>query len=292
MIGVQVFAVAAGWYAIGALLMLVQRRSKAGTSCTSWGKFASYGLLLIALLSFAQFSGVLYSLSCGSIVLLALSEFATSAGIRPIPRLALNAGFLLLAAAALTAGESAVYMSSVTLSIAALAAGAFARDPQSGSAQATWAVIGLVVIATPGAHLLLLATRSQRFALFAFLFLVVCCSDAFGELVGRRWPIGRGVLRASPGKSIAGFAAALGAALIMSLTLGAVTGLWSLWRAAVYGLCVALAAVTGDLTASSLKRGFEIKDFGTALRGHGGVLDRFDSLIFAALPFYWLIRGI
>jgi phosphatidate cytidylyltransferase len=290
-IGVQVFAVAAASFAVGAALMLAQRRAKGGVTRTTWSKFASYAVLLAVLLCCAYLSGVLYAVSCGSIVVLALNEFAARAGIRPVPRLALNAGFLLLAVAALTEGQAALYTSAVALSLVALAAGVFARDPPSAARQATWAVIGLIAVATPGAHLLLLTTRPERFALFAFLFLVVCCSDAFAELVGRRWPIGRGVVRASPGKSISGFAAGLGAALIMALTLAAVTGLWEPWRAAVYGLCIAVAAVTGDLVASSLKRALEIKDFGTALRSHGGVLDRFDSLIFAAWPFYWLIRG-
>ncbi len=291
MIGAQIFVIVAASFAVGAVLMLAQRRSKGGTSRTTWGKFASYAVLLTALLGSAQLSSALYALSCGSIVMLALNEFATSAGIRLAPRLALIAGFLLLAAAALSAGEAALYTAAVAVSLVALVAGAFAHDPGSGARQATWAVIGLIAVATPGAHLLLLTTRPDRFALFTFLFLVVCCSDAFAELVGRRWPIGRGVLRASPGKSISGLAAGLGAALVMSLTLGAVTELWTPWRAAAYGLCVAVAAATGDLIASSLKRAFDIKDFGTALRGHGGVLDRFDSLIFAAWPFYWLIRG-
>jgi len=62
-------------------------------------------------------------------------------------------------------------------------------------------------------------------------------------------------------------------------------------RAAMYGLTLGVAAVVGDLIASSLKRALGVKDFGTTLPGHGGVLDRFDSLIFAAWPFYWMIRG-
>ncbi|UCG86472.1 MAG: phosphatidate cytidylyltransferase [Gemmatimonadota bacterium] len=291
MIGPKIFAVVAASFAVGALLMLLQRSSDIASSHTSWGKFAGYAVLLIALLGVAQLSGALYALSCGAIVALALNEFATGARIRPNLRYALGAEFLLLAAAALTAGETALYTCAVSVSLLALTTGALAHDPRRGVRQAIWSVIGIIAVATPGAHLLLLTTRPERFPLFAFLVLVVCCSDAFADLVGRRWPIGRGVLRASPEKSISGLAAGLGTALIMSLVLGAVTGLWPPWRAAVYGMCIAVAASTGDLIASSLKRTFNIKDFGTALGDHGGVLDRFDSLIFAAWPFYWLIRG-
>jgi len=149
----------------------------------------------------------------------------------------------------------------------------------------------LIAIATPGAHLLLLVDRSDRFALFAFLFLVVCCADAFAELIGRRWPLGKGLLPVSPGKSLTGLFAGLAAALLMALMLSAATGVMGPGRAAVYGLTLGVAAVVGDLIASSLKRALGVKDFGTTLPGHGGVLDRFDSLIFAAWPFYWMIRG-
>ncbi len=137
--------------------------------------------------------------------------------------------------------------------------------------------------------MLLIAAHGQRFALFAFLFLVVCGSDAFAELVGRGWPIGRGILPASPGKTAAGLLGGVVAAVAIAVVLGSALAIWPSEKALAYGLVLALTGSLGDLIASSMKRALGIKDFSAALPGHGGVLDRFDSLIFAAAPFYWLV---
>ena len=151
-------------------------------------------------------------------------------------------------------------------------------------------MLGLVAVATPAAHLLLLNTQPERFALFASLFLVVGCADAFAELVGRRWPLGRGAIPVSPTKSLGGIVGGVTAAVVMALALQRATGLWPVPRAVGIGVGAAIAATAGDLVASSFKRTLGIKDFGTLLPDHGGLLDRLDSLFFAALPFYWMVR--
>jgi len=61
------------------------------------------------------------------------------------------------------------------------------------------------------------------------------------------------------------------------------------WLAALFGLCVNIAAQLGDLAESALKRGADVKDSGTLLPGHGGMLDRIDALLFAA-PVLWFFE--
>jgi CDP-diglyceride synthetase len=125
--------------------------------------------------------------------------------------------------------------------------------------------------------------------LASFLYLTVATNDAFaqitGELFGRR-PLS---LKISPAKTVEGavggvlFAGAMGAGL--SATLG-----WSYWGGALAGLALGLAGLLGDVTASAWKRALNLKDFGALLGPQGGILDRFDGLIFAAPAFYLLLK--
>ncbi len=106
-------------------------------------------------------------------------------------------------------------------------------------------------------------------------------------------PLGRHRLieRVSPGKSVEGFVGGL----IFSMVGGALIAWLVDFRTplfgALLGLVVGLVAVLGDLVESKLKRSVEIKDSGAFLPGHGGFLDRFDSLIFV-LPVAGLFSSL
>ncbi len=106
-----------------------------------------------------------------------------------------------------------------------------------------------------------------------------------GRAFGRRQ-----LARVSPNKTVEG-ALVGGAAsiLIGSLLGGEILGM-SYSRMAAVAALTAIAAQVGDLCESALKRGASVKDSGTLLPGHGGFLDRIDSLLFAAPAFYWLLR--
>ena len=118
--------------------------------------------------------------------------------------------------------------------------------------------------------------------------LVTVLSDVggyvFGVLFGRH-PMAPSV---SPKKSWEGFGGSVftcvaGGAVAVVLFLD---GPW--WGGAVLGACVAVAATVGDLTESTVKRDLGIKDMSTILPGHGGIMDRLDSLLLVA-PVAWAL---
>lgn len=114
---------------------------------------------------------------------------------------------------------------------------------------------------------------------------LIACTDIFGMVVGTF--AGRHQLtKISPKKTVEG---SLGAAAIVTLiaigasTLPQIHVEW--WQGAIVGLFTSIAAQAGDLAESALKRDAGVKDTGTVIQGHGGVLDRFDSYLFGGMAF-------
>jgi phosphatidate cytidylyltransferase len=128
--------------------------------------------------------------------------------------------------------------------------------------------------------------------LMLLLFLVIWADDTFAYLVGRAF--GRRMLfpSISPRKTLEGSLAGLAASLLVAW--GFARLFWqtaSLKKVMLLAGLVALAGQIGDLAESAMKRGANLKDSGSALPGHGGVLDRVDSLLFGA-PVLWLSLAI
>jgi phosphatidate cytidylyltransferase len=122
----------------------------------------------------------------------------------------------------------------------------------------------------------------------AFLYLLVATNDALAQITGQLFGARQLSPQISPAKSLEGAAGGLLFACLMGIALSHSTGLTS-FTGGVFGLTLGLAGFIGDLTASVWKRALGIKNYSALLGAQGGVLDRFDGLIFAAPVFYLLL---
>lgn len=135
-------------------------------------------------------------------------------------------------------------------------------------------------IAIPFALLPMLA--AMGFKTFAGFMFLLWAGDTGAYLVGKS--IGRTKLMpaVSPGKTMEGAVGGLVAALLVAVWLGSWTGSLGLAAWMAMAVIITVTSLLGDLLESALKRAAGVKDSGTILPGHGGMLDRFDGLLLAA----------
>ncbi len=203
------------------------------------------------------------------------AAMALAAAAAAYPLVAGGMGFQLLLVATLAAWIAA---------LGAIIARQQGRDVLPGSA-IPLAVLGWLALVTAWLSLVWLAVRDTR--LLVGLLLMVWLADSLAYFAGRRWGRRRLVSEVSPGKTWAGFVGAMlgtpALAALSSLTAGA--SAVTAGRVMALALATVAASVVGDLFESLLKRRRGVKDSGSLLPGHGGVLDRIDSLL-AAAPVY------
>lgn len=132
------------------------------------------------------------------------------------------------------------------------------------------------------------ADTSFSYVLIFGTIVLIWLSDSFAYLVGRKLGKRKLFERVSPKKTWEGFWGGGLAAIIGSIILTYIYTNYSLRQWLSIAILAWIIGTIGDLTQSSIKRAFHVKDSGTILPGHGGFFDRFDSLIYV-LPFVYLI---
>ena len=155
-------------------------------------------------------------------------------------------------------------------------------------------ILGVLYVAFLGSHLLSLRVGFQQARaahLLSFFFLVLMGADAGAYYVGRAFGKHKLAPKISPGKTWEGVVGGI----VASLAMAALAHYWfflelPLKFALPLAVLMTIVGILGDLTESALKRGAGAKDAANILPGHGGILDRLDSLLFNAPLIYYFAR--
>jgi len=168
--------------------------------------------------------------------------------------------------------------------------GAFLFLPGRRQGLSRWAMgmAGALYIGMPlNFYLLLYTSRPNGLAWTLFTVFAVVVNDAAALLVGSRFGRHPFFAAISPRKTLEGaVAGVVGSVLVMWIGMSAVLGMNPL-HAIALGLLVGISAELGDLVESQMKRIAEVKDSSHLIPGHGGVLDRIDSILFPPILVYF-----
>lgn len=263
-------------------------------------------IVLIALVIALLFFGRLWmvTLFAGLVALLAAWEFRafTDAGGCPIPHWwTLSSVALFFLSSFFRPMDTITVVAFATLVLFAVAA--FRTSLERVLWQTSAGVLLLIYIAYPLSLLPQILNQENGLALILFLFLCVWSGDIAALYIGKRYGRHKFAPKLSPNKTWEGAIASIVASCIFGMGLVLLgdyltqqgfsrlhtTEPW--WVYLILAVVLNAAAQFGDLLESALKRGAGVKDSGTILPGHGGVLDRVDALLLAA-PVLWFIIAV
>ena len=246
-------------------------------------------LSLIALIWFAlAYRREIFAVVVAVAVVLGIHEIVRAFSARGIylSQIALIVASLVLSFATWNGGVAGLAVATA-IALPLLLIQLLTRGPEGFVASATATVFSLLYLPFFGGFLILLARPSTGLERVMTFVVLVACNDTFGYIVGVL--VGRHPLapKISPKKSWEG----LIGSLIFTVLGGALAFQYIMemewWIGAIVGLMIVVTATCGDLIESAMKRDLALKDMGTLLPGHGGVLDRIDSVLISA-PALWL----
>jgi len=237
------------------------------------------------------------SLAFEPIIFAALVTLAVCLGIREISRAfaqvetKISSNALILATIGLSAatwqGGVAGLAVATAVALPILLINLLRNGPEGFVARATATTLVLVYLPFLAGFLILLGNESNGLAQVMTFVILVGCNDTFGYFVGVL--IGKHPMapKISPKKSWEGLIGS-----IVFTTLGGSLMFYYVldiqWHiGAIVGLLIVFTATSGDLIESAMKRDLHLKDMGSLLPGHGGILDRLDSVLLSA-PALWL----
>jgi phosphatidate cytidylyltransferase len=245
-------------------------------------------LLAVVLASLFIVKAVFVGLAAVAVVI-AVWELANALAVRDIrpPIVPLAVGSVAMLVSAYVGGTETL-VAALALTVLAALVWRLPEGPEAYLRDTTAGVFTIVYVPFLASFAVLMLAPADGPRRVTTFVIVTMCSDIGGYLVGvifGRHPMAPSI---SPKKSWEGFGgsvlfcAAGGAAAVYYLLEDAY------WKGVVLGLAAVVSATVGDLSESMIKRDLGIKDMGTLLPGHGGIMDRLDSLLLTA-PVAWAV---
>ncbi|HYK36207.1 phosphatidate cytidylyltransferase [Alloacidobacterium sp.] len=259
-------------------------------------------VILIPMVLLLVFKGPfwLITLAAAAVAVLAAWEFlalADASGAKT-PRIAVLCGIVLLFVCIFFRPEYATPLLGC-LNFAVFIICAFRSPLPRVLPDTAYSVFGLLYIGLSLTTIPLLSAQENGDSLLVFLFFVVWVGDIVALYVGRAFGRRKLAPSISPNKTWEGSIGSVAGSLLVTLLLIFLGGVLTrnnfdlisypgpVWRWLVLAVLLNIAAQVGDLIESAVKRGAGVKDSGSLLPGHGGILDRIDALLLAAPVLWW-----
>lgn len=123
------------------------------------------------------------------------------------------------------------------------------------------------------------------------IFIISFGTDTFAYIAGNLFGKNKLSPNISPKKTVEGSIGGIMGSTLLAIIFALYFQLGSIWKIIILAITCSILSQLGDLVASKIKRSTGIKDFGNIMPGHGGVLDRFDSIIFTAPVIYYYVNS-
>jgi len=293
-------ALAAGLLVVAGLVLAVLKWGLRKNVGHAWTAYCGW-LLMVPLLLFCFFLGrevvIVFSIL---VAILAFNEFARATGLYH-DWIMTGAVYLGISATGVVSlmtdpgdgkpGWYGLFMALPVFVIAAILVIPVARNRAQGQLRLlALAIVGFVYFGWMFGHLGFLANSAYAYSYLGYLVLAVELNDVAAYTCGKLF--GRHLLRStiSPKKTWEGAIGALAVSLVLPWALLFTFPHFEPIDCLLVGLIVGVGGQLGDLVVSVIKRDLDVKDMGATIPGHGGILDRIDSLIYVAPLFFHYVR--
>jgi phosphatidate cytidylyltransferase len=245
--------------------------------------------LILATLAFIDvwFGGWLFAVFVSVTVFIVFLEWTAIIGLPAFEAARMRAVVMMLLPLIILVFFGTSAAAAVVLIFAALA---YISTKSTTPETANWTALAVVYCALAAIALVGLRAHNQGIALILVLFAIVWGTDIGAYFVGRKYGGPKLAPKISPGKTVSGAIGGLLVAVFSASVVALYSGVFALTSTLFLAAFISVISQFGDLFESYLKRRFNVKDSGSIIPGHGGLFDRVDGLMPAAIALFFIMK--